>query len=294
MNKILWLVAACLGLFACKTTKTSKTPPPNENALLWKISGKGLAQPSWLYGTIHMICAADFVISDSLKSAFRQANKIYLELDMDDPQMDAKMLRLSVNKGKKLTDIFNKEDYAKLNNFFRDTIGVPLALLNPLKPITLLSLIYLKGLPCTQQESYEMNFVKMAKDQHKEIEGLESLEDQFSAFDKIPDDQQAKMIMDLVNNYHDQKAEFEKMIQNYKSQNLQALQDEIEKSPDMKGQEEVLLINRNKNWIPKIDSAAHRQPTLFAVGAGHLGGEYGLIKLLRKQGFTLTPVKQLP
>jgi len=291
MNKILWLVAACLGLFACKTTKTSKTPPPDENALLWKISGKGLSQPSWLYGTIHMICASDFVISDSLKSAFRQSNKIYLELDMDDPQMDAKMLRLAVNKGKKLTDIFSKEDYAKLNTFFRDTIGMPLALLNPLKPITLLSLIYLKGLPCTQQESYEMNFVKMAREQKKDIEGLESLEDQFNAFDKIPDDQQAKMIMELVNNYHDQKAEFEKMIRNYKAQNLQALQDEIEKSPDMKGQEEVLLIDRNKNWVPRIDSAAHRQPTLFAVGAGHLGGENGLIRLLRKQGFTLTPVK---
>jgi uncharacterized protein YbaP (TraB family) len=165
---------------------------------------------------------------------------------MDDPQMDAKMLRLSVNR-QETTDIFNKERLRQTEQFLSATIGVPLALLNPLKPITLLSLIYLKGLPCTQQESYEMNFVKMAKDQHKEIEGLESLEDQFSAFDKIPDDQQAKMIMDLVNNYHDQKAEFEKMILNYKSQNLQALQDEIEKSPDMKGQEEVLLINRNKN-----------------------------------------------
>jgi len=259
--------------------------------LLWKISGKDLSKSSYLYGTIHMICATDFVISDSLKSAFNRADKIYLELDMDDPTMDAKMLRLSVNKGRKLSDIFSKEDYAKLNTFFRDSVGMPLALLNPLKPFTLLSLIYLKGLPCTQQESYEMNFVKMAKEQHKEINGLESLEDQFAVFDSIPEKDQAKMIMDLVNNFHEQKGEFERMVANYKAQNLNALQDEIEQSPDMKGQEEALLINRNKSWIPRMEGAMHANAILFAVGAGHLGGDFGVIKLLRDKGYKLTPVK---
>jgi len=291
MKKLLLILLSLAGLASCKTSKVTKQPPVDENALLWKISGKDLSKPSYLYGTIHMICATDFVISDSLKSAFNRADKIYLELDMDDPTMDAKMLRLSVNKGRKLSDIFSKEDYAKLNTFFRDSVGMPLALLNPLKPFTLLSLIYLKGLPCTQQESYEMNFVKMAKEQHKEINGLESLEDQFAVFDNIPEKDQAKMIMDLVNNFHEQKGEFERMVANYKAQNLNALQDEIEQSPDMKGQEEALLINRNKSWIPRMEGAMHANAILFAVGAGHLGGDFGVIKLLRDKGYKLTPVK---
>lgn len=291
MNKIILFFVAFLAVFACKSAKPTKAAPVDENALLWKISGKNLAQPSYLYGTIHMICASDFVISDSVKAVFRRADKIYLELDMDDPGIDAKMLRLSISKDKKLSDIFSKEDYAKLNNFFRDTIGMPLPLLNPLKPFTLLSLIYLKGLPCTQQESYEMNFVRMAKEQHKEIEGLESLEDQFAVFDHIPYDKQAKMIMDLVNNFGEQKLEFQKMVGYYKSQNINALQEQIENSPDMKGEEEVLLVNRNKNWVPIIQKAIQQSPILFAVGAGHLGGENGLIHLLRKQGLTLSPVK---
>jgi|KBSMisStaDraftv2_1062788.scaffolds.fasta_scaffold00352_3 uncharacterized protein YbaP (TraB family) len=290
MKKFLLILLSCLGLAACKTSKVTK-PPVDENALLWKISGKNLTRPSYLYGTIHMICASDFVISDSLSAAFQRSNKIYLELDMDDPAMDAKMLKLSINKGKKLSDIFSKEDYAKLNTFFRDSIGMPLALLNPLKPFTLLSLIYLKGLPCTQQESYEMNFVKMAKAQNKEINGLESLEDQFAVFDNIPEKEQAKMIMDLVNNFHEQKGEFERMVANYKAQNLTALQDEIEQSPDMKGQEEALLINRNKNWIPRMEGAMQGNSILFAVGAGHLGGDFGVIKLLRDKGYKLTPIK---
>jgi len=123
MKKFLLIVLSLAGLAGCKTSKVTKQPPVDENALLWKISGKNLSKPSYLYGTIHMICATDFIISDSLKSAFNRADKIYLELDMDDPTMDAKMLRLSVNKGRKLSDIFSKEDYAKLNTFFRDSVG---------------------------------------------------------------------------------------------------------------------------------------------------------------------------
>jgi len=97
--------------------------------------------------------------------------------------------------------------------------------------------------------------------------------------------------MDLVNNFHEQKGEFERMVANYKAQNLTALQDEIEQSPDMKGQEEALLINRNKNWIPRMEGAMQGNSILFAVGAGHLGGDFGVIKLLRDKGYKLTPIK---
>ena len=54
--------------------------------------------------------------------------------------------------------------------------------------------------------------------------------------------------------------------------------------------EDVLLRNRNLNWIPVMSKLMATGPVFFAVGAGHLGGETGVIRLLRKQGYTLTPV----
>jgi uncharacterized protein YbaP (TraB family) len=40
-----------------------------------------------------------------------------------------------------------------------------------------------------------------------------------------------------------------------------------------------------------IAAAAAKEPTFFAVGAGHLGGNTGVIALLRKQGYTVKPVQ---
>lgn len=266
-------------------------PTTTGNALLWEISGNGLNKPSYLYGTIHMICAKDFFLGEQLKKKFSSTSKLYLEIDMDDPAMNMKMLQLSMLKDKKLKDFFTDTDYSKLTGFFKDSIGMPLTFFGTMKPFVLFSLITLKTLPCEKQESYEMTFVKMAKDQGKEVLGLETVEDQIKVFDDMPDTTQAQMLMSYVNNFDQQKKEFAKMIGFYKNQNLDSLYEQITSSPDIAGSEDALLFNRNQNWISVIEKAAKDEPVFFAVGAGHLAGEKGVINLLRKQGYTVTAVK---
>lgn len=258
--------------------------------LLWKISGKGLTKPSYLYGTVHIICANDFVISPQLKKSVEQSEKLYLEVDMDDPAMNMKMLQMSMLQGKKLSDFFSEADYNKLNIFFRDTIGMPLAMLNTMKPFVLFSMLTLKTVPCEKQESYEMTLVKMAKEQNKEVLGLETIEDQMRVFDEMADSVQAQMVMRYVNEFDKQKEEFKNMIALYKAQDLDALYKQIMSSPDMDGAEDVLLFNRNIKWIPIIETAIKEEPSFFAVGAGHLAGEKGVIQLLKNQGYEVTRV----
>ena len=52
-----------------------------------------------------------------------------------------------------------------------------------------------------------------------------------------------------------------------------------------------LICNRNSDWARKIPAIVKNSPTLFVVGAGHLGGEKGVINLLRKAGFKVEGVK---
>jgi uncharacterized protein YbaP (TraB family) len=59
----------------------------------------------------------------------------------------------------------------------------------------------------------------------------------------------------------------------------------------MAGFTDVLLYHRNQNWVKKLKSLLPDKSLVIAVGAGHLPGEKGLINLLRKEGFTLTPVE---
>lgn len=261
------------------------------DALLWKISGNGFSKPSYIYGTIHMICAKDFVIDETLKQRFSTTDKVYLEVDMDDPAMNMKMLQLSMLQGKKLSDFFNKEDYSRLNTFFKDSIGMPLAMLNTMKPFVLFSLLTLKTLPCAQQESYEMSFVKMAREQNKEVQGLETIEEQMKIFDDMPDTVQAQMLLRYVNEFDQQKKDFANMVQLYKKQDLDSLYQQIMASPDIAGSEEELLFKRNKNWIPVIESAMKNESLFIAVGAGHLAGQQGVLNLLKEKGYTIEAVK---
>lgn len=285
-------VLLCLSVVACLFNQRITAQPAEQNALLWEISGNGISNPSYLYGTVHMICPENFMMGKQLKEKFNAAEKIYLEVDMDDPGMNSKMLQLSLLKGRKLSDMFSDSDYTRLNVFFRDSVGIPLALLNTMKPFVLFSMLTLKSLPCTQPQSYELTFVKMAKEQDKEILGLETIEDQMKIFDDLPDSIQVQMVMRYVNEFEEQKKVFAKMVKAYRNENLDSLYHQVISSPDIAGSEDALLFNRNRNWIPVMEAAMQNGKVLFAVGAGHLSGAAGVIQLLRDRGYTVKGMRE--
>jgi uncharacterized protein YbaP (TraB family) len=209
---------------------------------------------------------------------------------MDDASLMIKTVQLSMLKQGSIRELMNSESYTRLERFMKDTIGMPMIMVNRMKPFTLLSLLYSKILPCRKPESYEQRLLEMAKKQNMEVLGLEKLEDQFAVFDKIPDTTEISMIMEMIDNYEIQRTEFTKMVLLYNHKDLNGLANMINASPDMAGFEDILLINRNRNWIPVMEKAMAAQPTFFAVGAGHLPGENGVIGLLKKSGYTITPV----
>lgn len=262
------------------------------NTLLWEISGNGLQEPSYLFGTIHMICKEDFLLSESVKQKFSSSKQIYLELDMDDPQLQSKMMQNMQLIGKEsLKEKFSETDFNKLDAFLKKELNMNLSMFNSFKPMMVMSLLAQRLLPCAQLESFEITFVKMANEQKKELLGLEKIEEQFSVFDAIPDSLETRSIMNMVNDFDGQKKEFTRMSAIYKSQDLEALYQLMVESPEMMGSQELLLDRRNRNWIPVMESAMKNSSTFFAVGAGHLGGSQGVLELLRKQGYRVKGIK---
>jgi uncharacterized protein YbaP (TraB family) len=272
--------------------KNEDKGPAIENALLWTVSGNGLTAPSYVYGTIHMICKEDFLFSNTLKEKISASKNVYLELDMDDPSMVIKMATLAVMKDKTLKDLMSEADYKIVSDYVKDSLGMPMMIFNRMKPITLMSLIYTKVLPCSSMESYESKFVELAKAQKKEVKGLETIEDQMGVFDKIPDSVEAQMILEMIRTMPEQRKQMAQMVDSYKKENIQQLADQMSESPEWKGFEDILLVNRNRNWITIMETAMKQGPQIFAVGAGHLPGKEGVINLLRAAGYSVTPVKQ--
>lgn len=278
----------------CKAQpKTSFIVQKDANTLLWEVSGNGLAKPSFLFGTFHLLCKQDIHFSDQLKKAVNFCDEIYMELDMDDPStMMSAMLYMNMRNDTTLSDLYTPAEYERLKKYFSDTLKMPLALLQKTKPYFLVALLYPRMMDCSSPAGVEEELMKLAKEDKKEIKGLETMQFQASVFDSIPYQWQAKELLKNIDSFSVNKNEFDTMLGFYKNQNMDSLKNMLGKSEFSSDKyDDLLLNNRNKNWVQKLDSIMKKESVFVAVGAGHLVGEQGLISLLQKQGFTVKPLE---
>ncbi len=281
-----WLVSL-LSIYTLYTTNAQQI----EKGLLWKVSGNGLEMPSYLFGTIHATCNAK-LSAEALK-ALADTRQIYLEIDMDSPTLTAEMMKgVNMKGGEKISEMVSPQDFKKLDAFLKENTGISAELLDTYKPLIIESLLLPKMLNCEMQ-SYELELVKHAQEQHKEVYGLETVQEQLAVFDNIPYDEQVESLLKMM--YDDMAAsqkELKVLLALYRQQDLNKLFDYMEHNSDplYSAHGDILLTSRNKNWIPKIEATAKKQSTFFAVGAAHLAGQEGVISLLRKHGYTVEPV----
>jgi len=262
-----------------------------ENSLLWKISGNGLEQPSYLYGTIHLMCPQDIMITEAMQAAIGASEQMVMELDMDEPGIMQSMMAASMMEdGKTIKDLLSDEDYQMLEKFMMDSIGAPLQAMGTMKPMLLSTVAMLPVLKC-QPGSYEMSLVGVAKEKDMQVYGLETVADQIAIFDAIPLEEQSEYLIESIRDYAETTEETRNMINYYQQQNVSGLYQMIHESmAEMEGGEDALLTDRNRKWIPEMEAMAGTKPTFFAVGAGHLAGPAGVITLLKKAGYQVEAV----
>jgi uncharacterized protein YbaP (TraB family) len=262
-----------------------------EKSLLWKISGNGIKEASYLYGTMHITC--DATLPQKAIKALDATNQLYLELNMDDPTLQQSMMQSMMMKdGKTMSSLVSEEDFKIVDEFLTKQLGYSAQMLNTFKPFMVSAMLYPKMIDCAMQ-SVEGNLMTVIKEQQEEVFGLESIEEQMNVFDAIPDEVQMKeLVKTAKNNLEKDKKEMELLLEIYKSEDINAIYTVSQESENeiTSKFEEILLSNRNKNWIPIIEKVAKEKATFFGVGAGHLGGEMGVIQLLRKKGYKVEAV----
>ncbi len=283
-------------IFCSATAQNSKPKLKtnnNNNTLLWEISGRQLTAPSYLFGTFHLICKDDIHFSEQLKTAARSSKEIYMEMDMDDPAtMMGGLLLMNMKGDSTLKTLFNAAEYKKVELFFKDSLQMPIAMFQKMKPFFLMALLYPKMLPCKTMSGVEQELMKLAKENKKEIKGLETMAFQASVFDSIPYKQQANELLKTIDSLDSYKKYFDTMVRIYKNQQLKEMQSLFTKSEfGMEDNQDILLDKRNKNWVAQLKIIMKKASVFVAVGAGHLVGDMGLIALLRKAGYTLRPIE---
>jgi uncharacterized protein len=264
----------------------------NNNTLLWQVSARGLKQHSYLFGTFHLMCKEDIQFSEQLKNAVKNSRELYMEMDMDDPSiLLSGFLYLNMKNGKTLKDLYSEKDYERVEKYFMDTLRTPLMMLQKAKPYFLVALLYPKMMNCPSPTGVEEELMKLAKENKKEIQGLETMQFQASLFDSIPYEWQAKELLKNIDSNRQYKKEFDTMLLVYKNQQLDEIGKLFNKSEfGSEAYEDLLITNRNKNWVSQLKKIMNNESVFVAVGAGHLVGENGLINLLQKEGYTVEPL----
>ncbi len=269
----------------------------DNNTLLWKISGNGISKPSYLFGTVHMICKDDAYLSKNLINAIEKADRVYLELDMDNLiEMVGAMMKMKMNNDTTLADLLTPEEYQLAKKYFEAHVTMlPFSVLETYKPMVASSLLMESSIACEAQVAMEQLVMEEAKKNGKRIDGLETMAYQMSIFDSIPYKVQAKELLKSISSddkESDGDKEFKELMKAYKDQDLKKLGEMITKKDEgMMQYEDLLLTNRNRNWVEKLKTLLQDKALVIAVGAGHLPGDKGLINLLRKEGYTVTPVE---
>jgi hypothetical protein len=244
---------------------------------------------------MHLLCADDLVLSDSLQKAIAACNDVYLEVDMDNMmEMVQLMPKMKMRNDTTLSDLLSADEYAKVKAHFQGKGAVPFALLEKFKPMLAASTLMEGSMECSKPVSMEQLIMKVASRNGKKIKGLESMAYQMSIFDSIPYKLQAQQLVKMVDELKSDKdnKEFDELTSAYRNQELEKLEELTRRDNMGIGNfTELLLYQRNRAWAVKLQSLMGEGPLVIAVGAGHLPGEQGVIALLRKAGYKVEPVK---
>jgi uncharacterized protein len=268
------------------------------NTLLWEVTGKGIKK-SYVFGTMHLLPAKDFRLSNEVLKKLKKSDKLVMEIDLNKNTNPIGMMMKMFMKNKMTLDSLLTPEEVTFVIEKSLKFGLPANMIKKVKPMFISMLAESMGVKTEESDnstkSYEFELMALAKKFKKETDGLETVEYQLSIFDSIPYSLQAKM---LVEELKKEKARDSKILNEtinlYKEQNIDAMVSVLNEGMGSDTLiKSFLLTKRNTNWISQMQMKMKANPCFFAVGAGHLGGNEGVIRLLMASGYTVKPLKNI-
>ena len=281
--------------------------------LLYKISGNDLEKPSYIIGTHHLANVGFVEKINGVKEALTETEQVYGELKWDvmanPDSLKAMQERMMLPEGQTLKTILTPEQYKRLDAFMTAKMGAGMsnpmveAQMGKLTPMALVTqfqvLLFLMNHmgEFDPSSTFDQYFQAQAQKNNLPCGGLETMSFQAQVlYGSTPMERQVEQLMCLIDNEQFNVQMLEEMTKAFYAQDLDALKKAMDMklgtSCDSTPEEEAALIdNRNADWLSKMPAIMKQAPTFFAVGAGHLPGEKGVLQLLRNAGYTVEGVK---
>ena len=251
-----------------------------KNSLLWEISGNGLEQSSYLYGTMHVSKKIAFRLDDVFYEALAQSEIIALESNPN-TWLDTDMT-MGFNFGE---SFLTKDFYSRafeLSHPEKDEIAAYLGFDDQMvNGILYRTDEYSQNF---EEDTYLDMFIYQAGAKFgKPIVALEDIEESsilvgrasFDAYKEKPAEWLQKKLQHV------------QLIQDaYRERNIDLL-DSIAQGLYTEHYLKNMLYIRNENMVKKLDSVMQKAKVFTGIGAAHLPGKQGVIELLRTKGYTV-------
>ena len=277
-----WLGICAANLFASLEASAEHT--------LWKLQGK--SNTVYLLGSVHMLPPDSYPLPPALEKAGADSGKLVLEAlkeDVESSETQLAMLAKGMYQDGSTLQEHISEEAGKLLLERAEEAGVPIQALERMKPwMAGLTLVALE----MNKHGFDVNhgvdryFEGKAKEAGKKIEGLESATYQIDLFVKLTENLGEELLLQTLKESNQLMEMLDEMVTAWKKGDTAKLEsiilDSFKEYPEIK---ERILVERNRNWIPKIEGyLSEEQNVLVVVGAAHLIGEDGVVEMLRAKG----------
>jgi uncharacterized protein YbaP (TraB family) len=271
-----------------------------EAQLLWKVTGKGLKQPCYLFGTHHLIPIQFLDSVPGLFKSFNECETIVGEMVLNNIDATSKIQQAAIMPDhQQINELLNDEEYKVVDTELKSVLKFGLKEVSIMNPTLILTLYemekYKKLTGYTDDKQSDSYFQLVAIEKNKKVVGLETIDQQISVlFGNGSLERQANVLVETVRQKDTILKEMIQLNKLYKAGKLDeliALSKGKGNITDMTDEEYANLVDkRNAAWMTKLPILMHESPCFIAVGAMHLGGKNGLIKLLEKEGYKVIPI----
>ena len=222
-----------------------------------------------------------------LQSYLQQTSILLLETPLEEGQ-GLGMSDLQFSNGLSLDLFFRPNQFEKIRKFIAKKYNIDINKMLHFKPLALIQMLQQAENSGKGSIFPEMILHEMASEEGMPVEGLETVEFQFDLLTNTAIEEQIRSLKSFVRNPVAQKKHLAKLTRTYKSQDLPALHKMIRKQSG--GIRKTYLFDRNKSMATNLVKYLKEGSVFCAVGAGHLWGGKGMLRLVKQAGFSLDPI----
>ena len=283
------LVACLLAVVFLQWFTPLRASEDKDHGLLWELSKPGI-EPAYLFGTIHSEDPEVLQLPQPVQQAIDRCNTVVLEMLLDAEAMMYSSTAMLMMDGRMLSDIIGKPLFRQTASAIRSR-GIQELVLERMKPWAAAVIL---SMPASETGLVlDMMLYQNALEQGKSVHGLETVEEQLHVFEALPEKDQVLLLQDAVENFPGLDALHAELLEAYRQRDLaglMALSEAAMQAGDQQLADEFqqhLVVDRNHRMSDRMQVYLRQGEVFIAVGALHLPGEEGLLKLLEQQGFTV-------